>query len=495
MDWLAVYGGNKNQLNYAGVWPMTGQTISHYKVLRHIGDGSSGRVYQAEDTILRRPVALKFLPHQLTGDPEASRRFVREARATSNIDHPNICNIHEIGETNDGALFIAMTWYDGCTLKSHLEGGNLSVVESLEFARQIARGLARAHESGVVHRDIKPANIIVTKRNELKIVDFGLARLLTRARLTNHGTILGTAAYMAPEQARGEDAQPSSDIWSVGVVLYEMLMSHLPFRGDHEVAVIYSVLNIDPLPLNMEICPEGCQCRAIIQRCLEKDAGQRYESADTLVKALDEALLVAKKFEPQGVTRWWRKGASRIPVLLVGGLLLVALFFAQGSNPLRKLFPFFNNTEAHGIAVLPFSFAGATADDQALANGLSWFTADMISRFEGDTDKFWLVPPGVTQREKLTSGLEAQRIMGIGHTVSGAGRIQGDWISLRITINDAWDDYQVTYTIEDNLANLKTWQLDLPLLIINHLDHSLEQKALEKIPEGMTNVPSAFRYI
>ncbi len=224
---------------------MQERMVAHYRIIECLGGGAMGKVYKAEDTVLHRPVALKFLPAPLTDDDEASKRFLLEARATSSLDHPNICTIHEISQAPDGSWYIAMAWYEGQTLKSLLKDGPLAPEQALRYARQIALGLAQAHDQDVVHRDIKPANIIVTEQGVVKVLDFGLARFLGKARLTRTGTVMGTAAYMSPEQARGEDVGTSSDIWSLGAVLYELLAGRTPFAGESDVAMIYSVLNVE----------------------------------------------------------------------------------------------------------------------------------------------------------------------------------------------------------------------------------------------------------
>ncbi|MGH7595744.1 MAG: serine/threonine-protein kinase [bacterium] len=177
---------------------MIGQTISHYKILKKLGGGGMGVVYKAEDAKLKRHVALKFLPFDLTRDDEAKERFVHEAQAASALDHPNICTIYEIDESQDGQMFIAMAYYEGETLKKRVASGQLSVTSSIDIAVQIAQGLARAHEAGITHRDIKPANVMITTRGEVKIVDFGLAKLAGRTKLTKSGATLGTVAYMSP---------------------------------------------------------------------------------------------------------------------------------------------------------------------------------------------------------------------------------------------------------------------------------------------------------
>ncbi len=234
---------------------MIGQTVLHYRILEKLGVGGMGEVYMAQDTKLKRTVALKFLPPSLTNDADAKERFIHEAQAASALDHPNICTVYEINESDDGQLFIAMACYDGETLRKRIERGPLPIEEAVGIATQVAQGLGKAHESGIVHRDIKPANIIMTKDGTAKILDFGLAKLSGRTLLTKAGTTLGTAAYMSPEQARSESADSRADLWALGVVFYEMLTGRKPFESDYEQALVYSIMNEDPRPMR-ELRPE-----------------------------------------------------------------------------------------------------------------------------------------------------------------------------------------------------------------------------------------------
>jgi pentatricopeptide repeat protein len=265
---------------------MIGKTISHYKIIEKLGEGGMGVVYKAEDLKLKRIVALKFLPADLTRDPEAKERFIQEAQTASALDHPNICTIFEIDETEDGQIFITMAYYEGETLKKKIERGPLKLDEAIDIAIQVAQGLSRAHESDIIHRDIKPANIMITDRGEVKIVDFGLAKLAGQTKITKTGTTLGTVAYMSPEQARGEEVDHRTDIWSLGVVLYEMVTGQLPFRGEYEQTVMYSIFNKEPEPIT-SIRPEiPQQLDWVLEKAIAKSQEERYQNFEEFIRDL-----------------------------------------------------------------------------------------------------------------------------------------------------------------------------------------------------------------
>ena len=250
---------------------LIGQQIHHYEILSHLGGGGMGVVYKAKDTKLGRMVALKFLAPQLTSDPDLRRRFVQEAKAASALDHPNIGYIHEINETDDGQLFIAMAYYEGETLKDKIANGPIPADQAIDYAAQIAKGLAKAHEADIVHRDIKPANIIITKDNTVKIVDFGLAKMTGETQLTKTGSTIGTIAYMSPEQLKGEEVDHRTDIWSLGVVLYEMVMGERPYLGEYEHQIIYQVLHDE---VDLDSVPE--EVRPLVQGAQRKEVNERY---------------------------------------------------------------------------------------------------------------------------------------------------------------------------------------------------------------------------
>jgi serine/threonine protein kinase len=345
---------------------MIGRTISHYRILEKLGEGGMGVVYKAEDTKLNRFVALKFLPPRVSDD-EATQRFVNEAHAVSALDHPNICAIHEIDQTADGQMFIVMPCYEGASLEAMLRRGPLDIEKALRIASQTARGLAKAHERGIVHRDVKPGNILVTADGLAKIVDFGLAKLVTQTRLTRLGTTLGTVKYMSPEQAQGQEVDERSDIWSLGAVLYEMAAGRPPFRGEHEQAIIYSILHDAPEAVErlLPTAPKGLD--RIVSKALAKDPAQRYqrmsEMADDLDLLRESVHDKTRASAAQSVngrrTRLWI-GIAAFVIIGVLALIFVRPYFVK---PREK--------PITSVAVLPFQNMSADPEQEYFSDGMT----------------------------------------------------------------------------------------------------------------------------
>lgn len=356
---------------------MTGTTILNYKILEKVGGGGMGIVYKALDEKLDRIIALKFLPEHLLTDSETEQRFISEAKAASSLDHPNICTIYNIDRTNDDKLFIAMAYYDGETLKKKIGRGKLSVEEAINIASQIADGLNRAHQSGITHRDIKPANIMITKFGEVKIVDFGLAKSKASAGLTNIGSTVGTAAYMSPEQTRGENVDGKTDIWALGIILYEMITGVAPFKGEYDQAIIYSILN-DELPEIEGILEE---IKVVINKATAKNPADRYKDISEMHSDLlllkgnsgphplsGKQIPEQKKVRPN--KKWMMVGA----VVLIIVLIAAYFYFNKKITVIEDA----ENTRKM-IVVLPFENLGAS-EDEYFAEGI---TGEITSKLSG----------------------------------------------------------------------------------------------------------------
>jgi Tol biopolymer transport system component len=328
--------------------PMIGREVDHYRILGHLGGGGMGVVYKAEDTRLQRTVALKFLPPAMTRDPVAKSRFLQEARAASALDHPNVCTVYDIGELEDGQLYLAMPAYDGETLKKKIERGPLPIEEAVDLAKQVAQGLAKAHRLGIVHRDIKPANLMLTGDGIVKILDFGLAKLAGSAGLTRAGFCVGTPSYMSPEQARGEVDQ-RTDLWSLGVVLYEMLTGQLPFRAESDPGIVHAVLHEEPSPLTRWRPDAPPELERIVTGLLKKDPGDRYPTAEHVLADLRALggpptrtrLSTDTIFQPARRRSWtgWIGGAAAAALVLAGVWALPKMRPQPVENPVQEAHP------------------------------------------------------------------------------------------------------------------------------------------------------------
>ncbi len=452
-----------------GFMLMIGETISHYKILEKVGQGGMGFVYRAEDTRLRRTVALKFLPRELTFDEEAKTRFIREAQAAGGLDHPNVCTIYEVDETTDGMCFIAMAYCGGGSLKQRIGRGLPEIGKAVEIAIEIAAGLKKAHESGLIHRDIKPANILFTTEGSARIADFGLAKLRGQTKLTKEKTTLGTIEYMSPEQTRGEEVDHRTDIWSLGCLLYEMLTGQTPFRGDYDQAVIYSILNTVPKPLTSRRSGMPGELERIVGTCLEKAPAQRYQTAADLITDLKHLQRTSGTSVPTGPARRLLS-RSRAVRWTAGALLLVAA--AASIVMVFRPSPSVVVEGRKSIAVLPFSNLTGNKEEEYFSDGM---TDDILTQLYKVGD-LKVISRTTMQQYKGTrkSIREIGSELGVGAVLEGSVRRSGDRLRIVAQLIDArTDDHLWAENYDRTMRDVFEVQSEIAQRIVNSLQAKL----------------------
>ncbi len=468
---------------------MIGQTVSHYKILDKLGEGGMGVVYRAHDTKLDREVALKFLSLYLASEPLEKERFLREARAASALNHTNITTVYEIDEYSE-QVFIAMELVEGKTLKQLIKTGSLPVKQVLEIAIQVCDGLTAAAEKQIVHRDIKSDNILVTSKGQPKIMDFGLAKVKGDAKRSQSGSTAGTAAYMSPEQAAGEEVDHRSDIFSFGVVLYELLTEHLPFKGDHPAALAYSILNEEPAPMARysEKATDGLQ--RIVSKALAKDKQERYQHIDELGadlrrerKNMEYARTPSSENLPPTKKKTSRNkilAAGIVAAALITAYLLIPKFIGPDSKE--------SDSGRKMLAVLPFENLGAP-DDEYFADGI---TEEITARLANFQQLGVIARTSVLQYKKSSKSIsEIGGELGVDYILEGTIRWQRSpegKSRVRVTpqlirVKDATHLWAEVY--DENMAEVFQVQSDIAKKVTSALDLALlepEKKSLEAKP-------------
>jgi len=467
---------------------MTGKIISHYKILEKLGGGGMGVVYKAEDAKLKRSVALKFLPFDLTRDDEAKERFVHEAQAASALDHPNICNIHEIDETADGQIFICMAYYEGETLKKKVASGKatpagLQVANTIDIAMQIAQGLARAHEAGITHRDIKPANIMITNRGEVKIVDFGLAKLAGRTKITKSGTTMGTVAYMSPEQAQGAETDHRTDIWSLGVVLYEMLTGQLPFRGEYEMAMMYSIVNTDPKTVRSLRSEVSVGLEQIINKALAKKPEERYQQIDELLADLKSPTQKSESKKPFST----RKLAIGRRGYLYAGLAVLILGVVLAGIFLRP-----KSAEAiDSIAVLPLENMTGDPNQEYFVDGM---TEALIANLAKISSLRVISRTSIMQYKKARKSLpDIAKELNVAAIVEGSVLRSDGRVRITAQLIDAPKDRHMWANSYDrDLRDVLALQSEVTTAIVREIQVKLTPQEQTQLTKTRTVTPQAY---
>jgi TolB-like protein/predicted Ser/Thr protein kinase len=401
-----------------------------YRIIEEIGQGGMGIVYKAEDIKLKRFVALKFLPPELTHIPDVKDRFMREAQAAAALDHPNICTVYEFDQA-EGKAFISMAYIEGQSLKKKIDSGPLELEEALKIATQVAEGLQEAHKKGIVHRDVKSANIMVTERGQAKVMDFGLARVAGGTLVTQEGTTMGTVTYMSPEQARGEKVDHRTDIWSFGVVLYEVLSGELPFKGEHEQSIVYAILKEKPKPITDIKADIPVSIEQVVYRALEKDPDKRYQQIEDL---LDDLKSIAAGIVPDEIRARLRKAKlrKRKRAILYGG----AAGLVMATVVITLLF-FTGRAEAiDSIAVLPLENRTGDGRQDYYVDGV---TEELIGHLAQISGLRRVISRTTVMRYKDThkSLPEIARELNVDALVEGTVHQVGENVRLQLQLFDA----------------------------------------------------------
>jgi len=449
-----------------------GTRIGQYEITDTLGAGGMGVVYRGKDVELQRNVAIKFLPPTLGQDKNARDRFYVEARAASRLDHPNVCTIHEIGTTRNGQIYIVMGYYDGDTLQRRLENEDLSQEQVVTFIRQVAQGLSAAHQQNIVHRDIKPGNVMITSSGAVKILDFGLAKIADQ-NLTKTGMTMGTVGYMSPELIRGGAPTPASDIWSIGVLFYEMVTGLRPFRGMMQEAIMYHIVSGEPDYKNELDGKVSAELGTIIKRCLQKDPEFRYATIEALLADLDQlgAEGTVRLSPMRSEKRGWVNNKA-----LVAGSVLVVILLAWLLIPSRVS----SSTDSDKrIAVLPFTTSvGDSEEDQVLVEGMMYMLAELLSLMDSPQNPVSVIPFEQVQRQEVETATEAYKKLGANIVVEGELSQLRDVVALSLNLTDPRDN---TF-IGDDMRLLDNGEgVDL-------LGNVIQQELFEKIA-GMLEIP------
>jgi len=473
-------------------WPeQLDKFAGKYKIIRQLGRGGMGLVFEAQDLKLKRAVALKLLPGELLGEERARERFIHEAQAASALDHPNICTIYEIGETEKGQIYIAMALCQGESLKQKIRRGPLSPEETLRIALQIAEGLAAAHSLAIIHRDVKPANILISETGQVRLVDFGLAKLAGEARLTRPGVVMGTLSYMSPEQFTGGEVDARSDVWSLGVVMYEMLTGHLPFEADTEPACIYSIVHKKHRPIKSLPLDIPRDLAAVVEKALAKDPEDRFPSAREMAMAL-KALLEGREISIRK-----ERSARRRAVTWAGlALVVVALAFLLAGGWLRRLGEYTGlgrSSESLHMVLLPLRAVSGNENDQLMADGLSELLNRQLGLLAGKAKDSWIAPLAHVETYEVKEASDARRLLGANLVLSGSIKAAGDLLTVAIDlVNTGTLRRFQTVSKTDNLANVATWREDLALETGRAAGLGAGSDSRSILARGWTTRPAAF---
>jgi serine/threonine protein kinase/Tfp pilus assembly protein PilF len=469
---------------------MIGTTISHYKILSKLGEGGMGIVYKAEDTKLDRIVALKFLPSNLTATDTDKARFIQEAKAAAAINHPNVCTIFDIQE-HDGQRFIVMEYVEGQTLRDKMKDQRLKIKDTIDYATQIAEALKAAHAKDIIHRDIKSENIMVTSAGQIKVMDFGLAKLRGSVKLTKTSTTAGTLSYSSPEQIQGKEADARSDIFSFGVVLYEMLTGQLPFKGDYESALIYSILDEEPEPIR-NIRPDiSSQFQEVVDRALQKDPDKRYQTINdvlTELKSIQKQEESERKQSQSG--RMTKTTSTRKKVIVSGGLFILIIALTLLFTLFKRSGPSYVLNKS--IAVLPFKNLSDNKEDEYFSDGI---TEDILTQLSKISDLNVISGTTIMQYKNTKKSIrEIGKELNVGVILEGSIRHSEDRIRISSQLIDAREDRHLwADTYDREMKDVFAIQSDVAKHIAAAMRTELSPTERERIERIYTKSTEAYR--
>ncbi|MGB8656984.1 MAG: protein kinase [Candidatus Zixiibacteriota bacterium] len=472
---------------------MIGKTISHYKIFEKLGEGGRGVVYKAQDIQLQRLVALKFLPPHIADSPEEKARFIHEAQSASALNHPNVTTIYGIEESPQG-LFIVMEYCEGKTLKQIIEKDTLSIKKVLDVGIQICEGLTAVHKKEIVHRDIKSDNIMVTKEGQVKIMDFGLAKLKGATKLTQTGSTLGTAAYMSPEQAQGEEVDQRSDIFSFGVVLYELLTGQLPFKGEHHAAIVYSIINEEPQPVARFNNQVSAKLEDIVFKALAKEKEERYQHIDELLADLRrerkglEYVKTAVTTQPAEPPKIVKKKTVPLLVGVLAVLILIIVYFAFLRQKESATV-----TGKPSIAVLYLQNLSEQKEDEYFAAGMTEDIITQLSKIGGllvasrsDIEQF---------KNRQIDLKEVANRLRVKYVMEGSVQKYRDKIRITCQLIKASDGFHVWADSYDRqMEDLFAIQADVAKAVAQALKVALAPAEVERIEKKPTLNVQAYDY-
>jgi eukaryotic-like serine/threonine-protein kinase len=459
---------------------MQGQQVGPYRIQEEIGRGGMGVVYRATDVRLDRPVALKFLPPYLSGDPSAKRRLMAEARAASATEHPNVATLHEIGETDDGQLYLVLAYYEGETLKERIARGPIPADEAVGIGLQIAAGLAAAHGNGVVHRDIKPGNILVTRDGWVKLLDFGIATT-AGGDSSAPGGRLGTVRYMSPEHTRDESVGVPTDLWAVGVVLFEMLTGRRPFDGPDDATVIHAIRHDEPVGLRPDAAGIPDRLKPILARALARDPADRYQTAAELIRDLGRG---TGPPAAAARARWARGAPIGAALLLLAAILIGAWVITAAAAPEPRVSPV-------AIAVLPFAHFGGDPGGTYFSDGI---TEDILDALAGVADLAVISRTSAMHYKGTTKRLsEIADELGVAHIVEGSVRRDGDRVRISARLVDARTEEQLwSETYERDLTDIFQIQSDIARRVASALEARLSPTEIRRLEIQPTDNLAAY---